>query len=356
MPDTIITDIEIIPEENEVFTDFSEVEIDYDNQDSRLPALPSLPDLDAAVEVWIRKKVAHGDPRPDTVAGYKNEIKLWFNWCAESRVHPAEITPSDLETFRANLVKSGMAASTISRKLSVINRFYTAAVEDGYIKKNPAKDVRPPKDRRAKDKNKHLARSEMQRLLAAIPNDGNIESMRDRAIIALEMIEGWRRVETHRANIEDIEEESHEGYRILVRGKIRDGFSYPEDSVREVLTEYLQARGPVSKDIQNIHNKKTPMTPMFCALSKAGRSTRRLSRRGINYVVDKYLRLAGLKKEDFSCHALRHTCGYTTYAKTKDLRHTQDKLRHTDPKTTAIYAATDRKYDRSEETIPLKTS
>jgi site-specific recombinase XerD len=228
-------------------------------------------------------------------------------------VHPGEVSQGDVETFRAELVAAGMAATTVAKKLSIIGRFYGAAVEDGYLQINPAKGIKPPQDRRATDKKKHLVRSEMQRLLDAIPDDDAIESLRDRAIVALEMIEGWRRVEIHRACVEDIEAESHEGYRILVHGKIKDGFSYPEDAVVAVLHEYLAARGPVAKDVQTIHNKEVAVTPMICALSKTGRSTRRLSRRGINFVLDKYLMISGLKKTGISNHALRHTCGYNDY-------------------------------------------
>jgi integrase/recombinase XerD len=319
-----------------------------------LPALPSPPDMDAALEVWIRKKVANSDPRKDTIDTYRNEMRRWFAWCMERGLHPAEITPGDMETFRAELVAAGRAATTVAKKLSIIGRFYGAAVEDGYLRVNPAKGIKPPPDRRAADKKKHLVRSEMHRLLDAIPNDDAIESLRDRAIVAMEMIEGWRRVEIHRACVEDIEPESHEGYRILVHGKIKDGFSYPEDAVVAVLHEYLAARGEVAKDVQTFHNQEVTVTPLFCAISKTGRSTRRLSRRGINFVLDKYLKLAGLKKKGISNHALRHTCGYNDYSEGKDLRRTQDKLRHADPKTTAIYAATDRKRDRSKVTIPLR--
>jgi len=321
-----------------------------------VPAIvSSFPDMDAALEVWIRKKVSNSDPRQDTIDTYTREMRLWFSWCEANGRHPAEITKGDIESFRAELVKAGMESPTIAKKLSIIGRFYGSAVEDGYLRTNPVKGVKAPQDRRAGDKKKHLVRSEMERLLEAIPSDGTIESLRDRAIIALEMVEGWRRVEIHRASVEDIQTESHEGYRILVHGKIKDGFSYPEDEVVATLNDYLAARGPVEKDLQVIHNKEVEVTPLFCAISKSGRCTRRISRRGINFILDKYLVASGLKKEGISNHALRHTCGYNDYADGKDLRRTQDKLRHADPKTTVIYAATDKKRDRSKITIPLRS-
>ena len=348
----IAKEIQIAEEDD--FATIPDFEIVERGRNDYFSSLPAPPDMDAALESWIRKKVANSDPRQDTIDTYRNEMRLWFAWCLERHLHPGEVSLGDVETFRAGVVAAGMAATTVAKKLSIIGRFYGAAVEDGYLRTNPAKGIKPPQDRRATDKKKHLVRTEMQRLQDAIPDDDAIESLRDRAIVALEMIEGWRRVEIHRACVEDIEAESHEGYRILVHGKIKDGFSYPEDAVIAVLREYLAARGQVAKDIQVIHNKEVAVTPMFCTISKAGRSTRRLSRRGVNFVLDKYLVISGLKKVGISNHALRHTCGYNDYNEGKDLRRTQEKLRHADPKTTAIYAATDRKRDRSKVTIPLR--
>ena len=350
-------EVEIIPDDEYIFSqENTEHEVEFVDAEYLPATVNDLPNMDQAVHVWIKLKISSGDPRKDTIVTYKNEIDQWFSWCKHHRLHPGLITKNDIEAFRAAMVSDGIAISTIRKKMTIISRFYGSAVEDGYIKVNPAKGVKLPNDRRVKDVKKHLVRKEMQKLLDAIPNNGAIESLRDRAIIALEMIEGWRRVEIHRANVEDIEEDSHEGYRILVHGKIKDGFSYPENAVIDVLTEYLTTRGNVKKDSQIIHNRTVEMTPMFCAIAKGGtNSTRRISRTGLNFIVDKYLSLAGLKRDGISNHALRHTCGYNDYQDGKDLRRTQEKLRHSDPKTTSIYAATDKKRDRSRVTIALKS-
>ena len=94
---------------------------------------------------------------------------------------------------------------------------------------------------------------------------------------------------------------------------------------------------------------------MFISLSIAGairqRSCRiaegnrrygqRLSRRGISFIIDSYLKECGLKYSDLnrhlSPHSLRHTAGTLSLQNGSSLREVQDFLGHSDPKTTAVY-------------------
>lgn len=93
---------------------------------------------------------------------------------------------------------------------------------------------------------------------------------------------------------------------------------------------------------------------MFCSQSKKGKPAGRVTRRGLNHIVDGYLKKAGLKADDISYHALRHSCGYLTYKETKDIRAVQDVLGHANINTAAIYAASDHNKKRYTEKIKLK--
>lgn len=329
-----------------------------------LPALPNITsELSAAIEAWLSGEIANGDARPDTVYNYRLWIEQWLTWCRVAGVNPGHVTRQHVEAYRREMVESGLAASTISNKLTAVRQFYQSALNRGMLDVNPAASVKPPIDRDVRDKKKNLTAKEAQKLLAALPAPGaeSRQALRDRAIIVLGLLEGLRRVELHLANVEDIETyetEEEDGSlvtrtRILIHGKRRDRYCYPRQDTVELLQEYLAARGPVEREEIVIKNKPVLVTPLFCAQSKAGKNLGRISRRGLNWIVDGYLASAGLKASEISCHALRHSCGYLTYKETKDIRAVQDVLGHADVNTAAIYAASDQKENRFTEKIKL---
>lgn len=94
---------------------------------------------------------------------------------------------------------------TIALKLSVVKRFYQAAVEKGLIAINPAAGVKPPREKRdPAERITYLEKAEVEQLLEAIPEDGTLKAARDKALLAIMALEGPRTVELHRANISDV--------------------------------------------------------------------------------------------------------------------------------------------------------
>ena len=102
---------------------------------------------------------------------------------------------------------------------------------------------------------------------------------------------------------------------------------------KEEIVQYRQVRKSTSE-------KLTSTSPLFISLSNR-RYGQRLSRSGINHVVDGYLEKCGLKHSDLernlSPHSLRHTAGTLSLQNGSSLREVQDFLGHSDPKTTAVY-------------------
>ena len=309
-------------------------------------------DLEAAVRNWLEREVALGDPREDTIKTYTSHLNHWLRWCNARGITPAAMTQADVESFRHELIQAGMKASSSAVKLTVIRRFYQVAMNRGLIAINPAANVRPPVAREAKSEQKHLTAGQAELLIMHLPVLGSIKGLRDRAIIALMLLEGLRRVEIKRANVEDIEDVEG-GVRILVHGKRKDGYIYPREDTVAAIRAYLAARGEVTVEEITIHHRQAFVTPMFLSVRKNGRGRGRISRIGLNSVIDGYLSKAGLKRKRVSCHALRHTCGTMLYDVTKDIRAVQDTLRHEDISTSAIYAASGREHKRFTRKIPL---
>lgn len=310
------------------------------------------PDLEAAVRTWLEREVALGDPREDTIKSYTSHLNHWLRWCSARSINPSLVTQADVESFRHELIQAGMKASSIAVKLTVIRRFYQAAMNRGLIAINPAAEVRPPVEREAKSEQKHLTAGQAELLIMHLPMSGSIKSLRDRAIIALMLLEGLRRVEIKRANVEDIEDIDG-GVRILVHGKRKDGYIFPREDTVAAIRAYLAIRGEVLAEETMLHHRPYSVTPMFASVRKNGRARGRISRIGLNSVIDGYLIKAGLKRKRISCHALRHTCGTLLYDVTKDIRAVQDTLRHENITTSAVYAASGREHKRFTRKIPL---
>jgi len=296
---------------------------------------------------WLHLDVANGDACSDTLKTYRGNFEAWLTWCRENRVHPRQATVEDIKGWRQDLIAAGAKSSTISLKLTTVRRFYQSAVDRGILESNPAANVRAPRERRAvKEQIKYLSAGEAELLFRAVPKNPEIKSLRDKAMIGLMALEGLRRVEIVRACVSDIGSDL-EGLRLLVHGKGKERFIYPREDTARVLQEYLAVRGAVERDGQG--------EPLFVQVRKGGTAMGRISRTGVNKVVDHYLQKAGLKREGLSCHALRHTCGALLYQATRDVRAVQETLGHSNIATSASYAhIVERGKARYTRDIPVK--
>ena len=310
-------------------------------------ALGRHPDIIKAAAEWFKLDVANGDAREDTIKTYLSQVRLWFRWCEGQGLAPASANADDLKRYRSSLVDRGARHATISLKLTTIRRFYQGAVDRKLLPGNPADGIKAPRDRSAYEKTKHLSAGEAELLFRAIPDNG-LRSMRDRAMLMLMTVEGLRRVEIVRMNVRDLVQLSDPAEaKILVHGKGKDSYIYPREDTISMVGDYLEARGKMQADGEGEE-------PLFASIDKGNTPRRRLSRIGLNGIVDKYLSTIGVKREGMSCHTLRHTCGHLVYRETKDLRVVQEVLRHSSPATAAKYSDVDSKMNRHTKHISIK--
>jgi site-specific recombinase XerD len=296
------------------------------------PALPapsqSSDALDAAFARFLRLDVANGDAARETIRSYRGQVGSWVAWCTDTRVDPTAATPDDVKTYRLHLVQAGYAPGTIANKLTVLRRFYQAAVAAGQRLDNPATGIRPPREKKAAEDFGYLSEVELTLLFRAAPHISKEGPLRDRAILALFGLQGLRTVEIQRANRDDLQQRA-DGWALLVRGKFHDRLVYLRADVAEALNVYIGCQTRVVADAAGI--------PLFtCVKNRA--VGRRITPRGVRFTVDGYLRRTQLKRPRVSDHALRHTAATLAYRYSHDLRAVQDLLGHSDPRTTARYA------------------
>ncbi|WP_322744574.1 tyrosine-type recombinase/integrase [[Phormidium] sp. LEGE 05292] len=307
-------------------------------QNQRVAILPTTEAMVEAFERFLALDVANGDAAEDTVYTYQRRVIQYIDWCDRQSINPALANEEDVKLFRRYLVQEKhQKSATVALTLSVVRRFYEAALSKGLVKENPAAQIKPPKEKLdPAERVTYLQEEELKQLLAVIPHDGSRKSLRDRALLGIMALQGPRTVELHRANFGDlVRSGSNWGLRVEGKGSIRTIPLRPDLS--KVLWQYLQARESAGEEL-------APESPLFVAASHRFEG-QRLSRRGIRWIVDEYLVAAKLKTTEnategrrLSAHSLRHTAGTLGLRKGADLRQVQDLLGHKDPKTTALYA------------------
>ncbi len=287
----------------------------------------SADDLLAAWADFLRLDVAQGDASPRTVATYQAQVRDFLAWCEAQGVHPALATEDDLKAYRAHLTER-YARATVAIRLAVVRRFYQAAVWRGYRADNPAAGIRPPRERTARDERiRFLPLEGLKRLLNAPRGDG-LRAARDRAMLALMGIHGLRVSEVVGLDVGDLDLDAGTVSILGKGGKRR--MVYLVDFTRGRLTAWLMARPDVAAEGE---------MALFVALDRAGRFTgRRMTRRAVEVLTDRYLERLGLKRAGISCHSLRHSAAVWARAFGATVDALADMLGHASVDTTRVYA------------------
>jgi site-specific recombinase XerD len=254
-----------------------------------------------------------------TQAVYKAEVTAFLDWAGK----PAQgVHIGDVVSYKRALADGGLAPATIAKKLSAIRSFYKVCHAQGLTPTNPTAGVKLPKVRDETSKD-ILSLAEVQKLFAQVDTSTAL-GLRDRAVLALLVINGLREVEIARANYGDLKEV--DGIKVLVvHGKGgREDETVLRDDVHQALTAYLETRGDLK-----------PSSPLFIGANH--RAGKRISTRTVRYRIDHYLERAGLKREGISGHSLRHTAITWPILAGASLVQAMELARHADPRTTKRY-------------------
>ena len=297
-------------------------------------------ELIAAFTNFLQFDVASGGASAETIRTYWCEAKQYLLWCETNQLQPLTVTRDAIKIYRYYLVEQKYKPATISLKLVTISRMYDAAMEYGLLSQNPVWGVKAPKRRGdPADSITYLTAAEAQTLLQApLAKSTPLKVLRDRFLLGLMTLEGVRSMEAYRANVGDIRRDPA-GVGITVMSKRQQRVVPLIPDLVDLLDRYLLARrsakfstAAVTPLFINLHHPRRKIDP--------DREDRRLSRRGIRFVVDSYLTELNLKHGEgrtLSAHSLRHTAGTLAIQNGASLRQVQDLLGHADPKTTAIY-------------------
>ena len=234
-----------------------------------------------------------------------------------------KIELNDIHAFLAYLTTTYHSkAATRARKVSSIRVFFNyLSQKANLIEKNPAQNLETPKIEKRMPK--YLTLDDSKKLLT-VTSDEERNKERDYAIITLFLNCGLRLSELVGININDI---SFDDAKMTVIGKgNKERTIYLNKACLQAINSYLEVR-------PKIGTKPSSIKALFLSERKE-----RISKRTVQYVVDKELRRAGLDTKKYSTHKLRHTAATLMYQYGNvDIRALQELLGHESISTTEIY-------------------
>ena len=254
----------------------------------------------------------------------------------------SEISTEDIYEF---LMYSGTVRKNLwsakARKLSAVKAFFKyLTVKRKLLEVNPATDIESPKAKKTLPK--FLTLEESLRLLETVRSDTRSRNVtRDYTIITLFLNCGMRVSELVGLNLRDIDSELR-SLRVMGKGA-KERIIYLNDACKAVLLDYIPLRCDGEKS-------KTAGGALFLS-----ERNNRMSVASVQWMVNKYLDMAGFASRHLSVHKLRHTAATLMYQSgAVDVRVLKDILGHEQLNTTQIYThVSDRSMEEAMEQNPL---
>ena len=279
---------------------------------------------------------------PNSVKEYNYDLlmflrymKIHFKLTDETEFENIKIDDFDIETLRKislddihsfvsfMAVNNNSKPATRARKISTIRIFFKyLSVKANLIDINPAQNLETPK--KEKRTPKYLTLEDSKKLLDTTINEDNRNKERDYAIITLFLNCGMRLSELVGINIKDIH---FDDCKMTVIGKgNKERTIYLNKACMSAIKTYLEKRPKEGIDYKS-------KDALFLSERKE-----RISKRTVQYIVEKELKHAGLDTTKYSVHKLRHTAATLMYQYGEvDIRALQELLGHASISTTEIY-------------------
>lgn len=280
-----------------------------------------------------------------TVIAYYMDLKILFRYLKRRRhlVDPKtpfdeiDVTDVDLDFIQATRIEelyryqsfspemenssNALSAASRCRRTSSVKSFFKyLTVKRHFLDHDVTQELDMPK--RQASLPRYLEESECERLLDAC--DGPF-ALRDYCILMLFMSCGLRVSELVSLNKTDIYEDH---VRVLGKGN-KERVVFFGEGCREAIDDYLMVRQ---------EDKIIPEDKNALFIS---RDHCRISVRGVQKMLEKKLKIAGLDATRYSPHKLRHTAATLMLKNGVDTRALQEVLGHSNLNTTQIYTHLD---------------
>lgn len=267
-----------------------------------------------------------------TIRNYSHYLKVFRDWFEKhySQEYVEKLTSEMVRRYRLYLARfedpKGKRLSPTTQSYYVISlrAFLKYCAKKG-IKTLSSEKVDLPKGEGHQIK--FLDREQVERLLTS-PDTSTMSGLRDRTILEVLFSTGLRVSELAKLDIDKIDLKQRE-FGIIGKGR-RSRVVFLTNRCTDWLDKYLSTRTDPYRALWIRIPKNGEWDPAM------GGERARLSIRGIQRIVEKYRRMAGLPIK-VSPHVLRHSFATTLLQQGADLRSVQEMLGHKNVATTQIY-------------------
>jgi len=277
--------------------------------------------MDAWIDRFLDYLRIERNTSPHTIKAYAEDLFALRDYLSASGVADVDaISSRMLRGFIAHLHESGLAASSVARRMSAVRSFARYLLRMEAVKRDPTQGLRTPKVGR---KLPHFLGAKQIDALLAAPVAATPLGLRDRAILEVMYSGGLRAAEVVGLNVSDLDLAQQI---VRVRGKGRRERLAPIGKLAiAAIVAWLSVRKP------KVAGGGKPIPALF--LNKLGG---RLTTRSLGRLVEKYMKVAGLDPKT-TPHTLRHTFATHLLERGADIRSVQELLGHASIATTQIY-------------------
>ncbi|HEX9301378.1 MAG TPA: site-specific tyrosine recombinase XerD [Casimicrobiaceae bacterium] len=265
-------------------------------------------------QVWLQDGLA-----ATSLASYRRDLTQWAAWLEAHGTTLLVAHRADVEAYLADQYRAKAKATSISRRLSSLRRFYGLQMQQAALRVDPTARIRAPKLPRRLPKN--LTEAQVEALLAA-PDPHTTLGLRDRAMLETLYATGLRVSELVGLTLAQVSLDMGV-VRVLGKGSKERLVPLGEEAIvwlKRYLASSRTTLGGAGSNALFVTARRGPLTRQaFWALLK------------------RYAVKADIPAASLSPHVLRHAFATHLLNHGADLRVVQLLLGHADITTTTIY-------------------
>src|SRR6266496_4078141 len=265
-------------------------------------------------QVWLQDGLA-----ATSLASYRRDLTQWAAWLEAHGTTLLVAHRADVEAYLADQYRAKAKATSISRRLSSLRRFYGLQIQQAALRVDPTARIRAPKLPRRLPKN--LTEAQVEALLAA-PDPHTTLGLRDRAMLETLYATGLRVSELVGLTLAQVSLDMGV-VRVLGKGSKERLVPLGEEGIvwlKRYLASSRTTLGGAGSNALFVTARRGPLTRQaFWALLK------------------RYAVKADIPAASLSPHVLRHAFATHLLNHGADLRVVQLLLGHADITTTTIY-------------------